>query len=63
MAYDLLIKNGLIVDARGCRLSGGDVGHQNGKIVEIGKLSGARRARSTPGAVRLPPALSTIIAL
>ncbi|HZM47022.1 MAG TPA: amidohydrolase family protein [Burkholderiales bacterium] len=40
MAYDLLIKNGLIVDGSGMPAFRGDVGVRNGKIAEIGKLSG-----------------------
>src|ERR671927_566169 len=39
MAYDLLIKNGLIVDGSGMPAFRGDVGVRNGKIAEIGKLS------------------------
>jgi N-acyl-D-amino-acid deacylase len=40
MAYDLLIKNGRIIDGSGMPSFRGDVGVQNGKIAELGKLSG-----------------------
>jgi len=39
MAYDLLVKNGLIVDGSGMPAFRGDVGVKDGKIAEIGKLS------------------------
>jgi len=39
MSYDLLIKNGRIVDGSGGPSYNGDVGVKDGKIVEIGKLS------------------------
>ncbi|MBV9863595.1 MAG: amidohydrolase family protein [Alphaproteobacteria bacterium] len=41
MAYDVLIKNGRIVDGSGMPSFHGDVAVKDGKIVEIGKLSGA----------------------
>jgi N-acyl-D-amino-acid deacylase len=41
MAYDLLIKNGRIVDGSGMPSFMGDVAVKDGKIAEIGKLSGA----------------------
>jgi N-acyl-D-aspartate/D-glutamate deacylase len=40
MAYDLLIRNGRIVDGSGMPAFHGDIGVKDGKIVEIGKLSG-----------------------
>ena len=45
MAYDLLIKNGLIVDGSGLPAFRGDVGVKDGKIAEIGKLSGPATKR------------------
>ena len=41
MAYDLLIKNGLVVDGSGMPAYRGDIGVKGGSIAEIGKLSGA----------------------
>ena len=41
MAYDLLLKNGRIVDGSGMPSFVGDLAVKNGKIAEIGKLSGS----------------------
>ena len=43
MAYDLLIKDGLIVDGSGMPAFRGDIGTKDGKIVEIGKLDSPAR--------------------
>ena len=55
MAYDLLIKNGRIVDGSGMPAFRGDVGVKDGKIAEIGKLSGpANRTIDADGRVVAP---------
>jgi N-acyl-D-amino-acid deacylase len=55
MTYDILIKNGLIVDGSGGPSYRGDVGVKDGKIVEIGKLSGpAGRTVDAAGQVVAP---------
>ena len=55
MAYDLLIKNGRIVDGSGMPAFRGDIGIKGGKIAEIGKLSGpATRAIDAEGRVVAP---------
>src|SRR5215213_8094762 len=43
MSYDLMIKNGRIVDGSGGPSYRGDVAVKDGKIVEIGKLSGTAK--------------------
>ncbi|MSO91484.1 MAG: hypothetical protein EXR01_07945 [Acetobacteraceae bacterium] len=45
MAYDLLIKHGLIVDGSGLPAFRADLGTKNGKIVVIGRLD--RLAKQT----------------
>ena len=55
MSYDLLVKNGRVVDGSGMPSFNGDVGVKNGKIVEIGKLSGlAARVIDADGLVISP---------
>ncbi len=55
MSYDLLIKNGRVVDGSGGPSFRGDVAVTDGKIVEIGKLSGAaRRTVDAQGQVVAP---------
>ncbi len=61
MAYDLLIKNGRIVDGSGMPAFNGDVGVKDGKIADLGKLSGA--AGQTVDAGGQVRALSTITAI
>jgi N-acyl-D-aspartate/D-glutamate deacylase len=55
MAYDLLVKNGRVVDGSGMPSYKGDVGVKNGKIVQIGKLSGpAEKVIDADGLVTAP---------
>jgi N-acyl-D-aspartate/D-glutamate deacylase len=55
MAYDLLLKNGSVVDGSGMPAFHGDVAVKNGKIVEVGKLSGsATRVIDVDGLVIAP---------
>ena len=55
MAYDLLVKNGRVVDGSGMPWFRGDVGVKDGKIVAIGKLSGpAARVIDADGLVIAP---------
>jgi N-acyl-D-amino-acid deacylase len=43
MAFDLIVKNGMIVDGTGLPRYRGDIGVKDGRIAEIGRLSGAAR--------------------
>ena len=55
MAYDLLIKNATICDGTGTPVYGGAVAVSDGKIAEIGKVSGtARREINADGLVLAP---------
>src|SRR5262245_25612251 len=55
MAYDLLIKNGRIIDGSGMPVFRGDVAVQHGKIVAIGKLrDSAARTIDADGLVVAP---------
>ena len=46
MAFDLVVKNGMIVDGSGLPRYRGDVGVKDGKIVEIGRINGAATAET-----------------
>jgi N-acyl-D-aspartate/D-glutamate deacylase len=55
MGYDLLIRNGRIIDGSGRPAFNGDVGVANGKIVEMGRLDGpAKRTIEADGRVVAP---------
>ncbi len=55
MAYDLLVKNRRLIDGSGMPAFQGDVAVRNGKIVELGKLSGpATRVINADGLVVSP---------
>jgi N-acyl-D-aspartate/D-glutamate deacylase len=43
MAFDLLVKNGMIVDGSGLPRYRGDIGVKDGKIAEIGRISGSAK--------------------
>ena len=60
MDYDLLIKNGRVVDGSGLPSYIADVGIKDGKIVDIGRLNGSARGLSTPTASSFRPASSII---
>ena len=55
MAYDLIIKNGTVIDGSGLPGYHGDVAVSGGRIVEIGKVSGeARQVLNADGLVVAP---------
>src|ERR1051325_1409274 len=43
MAYDLLIRNGTVIDGTGAAARRADVAVSSGKIVEVGRVSGAAK--------------------
>src|SRR5580704_14280282 len=55
MSYDLLIKNGRIVDGSGGPSFQGDIGVKDGKIAEIGKLSGTAKRTVDAGGQAVAP--------
>jgi N-acyl-D-aspartate/D-glutamate deacylase len=60
MPYDLLIRNGRIVDGSGTPSFHGDVGIRNGKIAEVGKLRGtAKRTIDVQGLAVAPGFIDT----
>ncbi len=55
MPYDLLIKNGTIVDGTGAPRFQGDVAIANGRIAAVGKVTdGAKRVIDAAGLVVAP---------
>ncbi|MDQ3829004.1 MAG: amidohydrolase family protein [Candidatus Tectomicrobia bacterium] len=55
MAYDLLIKNGYIIDGSGMPAFYGDVSVAGGKVIELGRLSGsAKRVMDVDGLAVAP---------
>lgn len=53
--FDLLIKNGDVVDGAGAPRMRADVAVQGGRIVEVGKVSGAaKRTIDADGAIVTP---------
>ena len=58
MTYDLLIKNGTVIDGIGAPRRQADVAVKDGKIAEIGKTATVRRRSSTPRIASSRPALS-----
>ena len=46
MAFDLVVKNGMIVDGSGLPRYRGDIGVKDGKIAEIGRINGAATAET-----------------
>jgi N-acyl-D-aspartate/D-glutamate deacylase len=55
MAYDLLIKNGTVIDGTGAPRRQVDIAVANGKIAEIGKITdGATRTIDADGLVVSP---------
>ncbi len=60
MTYDLLIKNGRIIDGSGSQAFRGDIGVRNGRIAQIGKLrDGAKRTIDAQGMAVTPGFIDT----
>jgi N-acyl-D-aspartate/D-glutamate deacylase len=55
MAYDMVIKNGKVIDGSGLPGFHGDVAVSGGRIVEVGKVNGeARQVLNADGLVVAP---------
>ena len=54
-AFDLVVRNGLVVDGSGGERFEADVAVKDGRIAEIGRVSGAGAEREAPGERDRPP--------
>ena len=55
MAFDLVVRNGMIVDGSGLPRYRGDIGVIDGRIAEIGRLSGAAARETLDAALAANP--------
>ena len=54
MAFDTIIRGGLVVDGSGNPMRRADVGIRDGRITDVGRLSGARHTIAADGLVVMP---------
>ncbi len=59
MSYDLVIKNGIVVDGTGAKRYQADVAIADGKVAEIGKVTEGATMRRSAGTARSRPRRGT----